>query len=106
MADIVKDNSSVVWGAVYQIPADEWLALDQKEGVAACAYKRTEVEVRLPHGESLGVTTYIVVDKTPPTAPSQDYLSLILRGAKQRGLPTEYVESIVARARELPSRGS
>ena len=90
VADIVPSSGDEVWGVVYDIPSDELPALDRKEGVPN-AYQRAIVSVITPSGERAEALTYTVVHKVPTESPSERYLALILKGAREWGLPAEYV---------------
>jgi hypothetical protein len=60
--------------------------LDEREG-AGFAYRRVEVE--LDQGER--AVAYEVIDKEPvEVAPAPEYTSLVLTGARERGLPEEW----------------
>ena len=93
VADVVPSNGDEVWGVVYDIPSDELPALDRKEGVPN-AYQRQDVSVIVQAGERAKALTYTVVQKVPTERPSQAYVDLILKGARERGLPAEYVRKL------------
>jgi gamma-glutamylcyclotransferase len=96
-ADIVSASGEEVWGALYEVPDGTLERLDAKEG-EGWAYRRIEVEVEVEHGgRRVAAEAYEVVDKeregVPPTP---DYAALLLRAARERGLPEEYVERVLA----------
>lgn len=93
VADVVPSTGHDVWGVVYDIPSDELPALDRKEGVPN-AYQRENVSVFIQSGERAAALTYTVVHKVPTEPPSQEYFELILRGARDWGLPDEYVRKL------------
>jgi gamma-glutamylcyclotransferase len=95
VADVVYAPGERVWGAAYDAPEAALMALDRKEG-AGFAYQRRHVEVELA-GELRSAVTYEVIDKdahVPPATP--EYTSLVLRGARQRGLPDEWLATLDA----------
>ncbi len=92
-ADIVSARGEVVWGALYELPDAAVRELDAKEG-QGFAYRRRPVRVR--QGErTWGAVAYEVIDKEPhEVAPTAEYLALVVRPARERGLPEEYVVAI------------
>ena len=94
VADVAPSSGDEVWGVVYDIPSDELAALDRKEGVAKDAYRRLHVYVTEPSGQRVRALTYTVVHKVPAELPSERYLDLILKGAREWKLPAEYVRKL------------
>jgi gamma-glutamylcyclotransferase len=96
-ADIIAAPGEEVWGALYEVPDGTLELLDAKEG-EGWAYRRIEVEVEVDRGgRRVAAEAYEVVDKeregVPPTP---EYAALLLRAARERGLPEEYVERVLA----------
>ena len=95
-ADIVPREGGEVWGVVYEL-ADPAL-LDGKEG-ASFAYRRREVEVELD-GRLAAALAYEVIDKEPTEVePTPDYAALLLRAARERGLPAGWLRELESRLR-------
>ncbi len=95
VADVVPARGGRVWGAAYEAPDTVLAALDRKEG-AGFAYRRRAVEVEIA-GELRPAVTYEVIEKdahAPPATP--EYASLVLRGARERGLPEEWLATLRA----------
>jgi gamma-glutamylcyclotransferase (GGCT)/AIG2-like uncharacterized protein YtfP len=89
-----------VWGALYAVGEAELAALDAKEFVAASGYRRREVVVH-HDGSEVAAATYEVVDKAEDElTPKAEYLALMLEGARERGLPEEWLDEL----RSLPAR--
>jgi gamma-glutamylcyclotransferase len=88
VADIVPHPDAEVWGALYEIDASSFAALDEYEG-APRAYRRELVRVIDDAGVEREATAYIA-NKTGEFAPSRGYLAQITRGAREHGLPEEY----------------
>ena len=88
--------TDVVWGAVYEIAADEKPWLDDAEGLGSGYVDRT-VAVESPSGP-IEATTYVASsDATRPgLKPYTWYKDFVLAGAIEHGLPLEYVETIRA----------
>lgn len=102
VADVVPSSGHQVWGVVYDIPSHELPALDRKEGIAKDAYRRLHVQVTEPSGQQVRALTYTVVHKVPTELPSERYLDLILKGAREWKLPAEYVR----RLEQIERRGN
>ena len=90
-ADIIDDEgASGVWGAVYELTADDWQRLAEAEGAA---YKRIKITVHEAGVEDcpLDCQAFRVVDPTGPHLPSKTYHDKIVRGALARGLPAGWI---------------
>jgi len=99
-ADVIPAVGHAVWGALYAVTQEHLAALDRKEFVAQSGYRRREVEV-VCEGEDVHAATYEVVDKAQDElTPKLDYLALMLRGARERGLPEEWLTHLAS----LPER--
>jgi gamma-glutamylcyclotransferase (GGCT)/AIG2-like uncharacterized protein YtfP len=97
-ADIVPAPAESVWGALYELSDAAFAALDRKEA-AGTAYERIEVEVELD-GRSVEAAAYAVIAKEPDEVPpTPDYVRSMLAGARERGVPDEYVALLEARSR-------
>ena len=93
--DLVSTPGATVWGALYELPGISLERLDAKEG-AGLAYARVEVEPVLA-GERRRAVTYEVIEKEPQQVPcSPDYAQLVLAGARERGLPDEWLRELEA----------
>ena len=67
----------------------------RQEGVSSGIYHPVTVSVHTPAGEQLECRCYQLVHRgSPDPRPSPQYKSVILRGAKQNGLPSEYQEML------------
>ncbi len=95
VVDVIPAPGKHVWGAAYDPPPDALEQLDLKEG-AGFAYRRVGVRVSL-HREMLEAMAYEVIDKdwkAPPATP--EYTEVVLRGARERGLPEEWLVTLRA----------
>jgi hypothetical protein len=92
VVDIVPTPGRSVWGVLYELPLGPG-ELDAKEG-AGFAYRRREVDV--VHGESqFAAFAYEVIEKEPAEVrPRPDYVELLVTGARENGLPPEYVAEL------------
>jgi gamma-glutamylcyclotransferase len=98
VANLAPCEGNEVWGALYLLTHREAERLDQTEGVQFGAYHRLNVEVHMIGGERICAFTYQSTRGVPGRKPSRRYLGLLLAGARQLGLPAEYIE----RLRSLP----
>lgn len=90
-ADVIPQEGSVVWGALYELPDEDLAALDRKE-LHGSGYKRRDVEVVVDGEARRPAVTYEVIDKAPrELTPKLDYLDLLVAGARERALPAGYV---------------
>jgi gamma-glutamylcyclotransferase len=94
VANIVCQPGARTCGVVYRISLDEAERLDRSEGVPAGFYRRIEVAVCTPSHEGLVAFTYQSSYASPGRKPSPRYLGLLLDGAREHGLPAEYVSQL------------
>ena len=96
-ANIEPAAESVVLGVVYRCTPDVLKIMDQYES----GYERRQVTVISENGERLEVTTYIALTghvTTVATAPTDEYLQRIVRGAAEHGIPEAYICDVVLNA--------
>jgi len=97
VGNIVRSEAEGVWGALFNISETDRLALDEFEGYPK-AYDRTEVEVKDKDGQACRALTYFRTGR-PLGKPHPDYEKVVLAGAKERGLPEDYVDRYLRVAR-------
>lgn len=92
-----KANASVLansnlWGVVYEISADLLSMLDKGEG----GYRRQRLPVRLADGSTAEVWTYSAnkPSNDPELRPYTWYKRFIIEGAREHGLPAEYIAQL------------
>jgi gamma-glutamylcyclotransferase (GGCT)/AIG2-like uncharacterized protein YtfP len=91
-ADIVPEQGAATWGALYEVSDGDLEALDEKE-LAGSGYARIGVDVVTGGGARSRAIAYEVIEKEPhELAPTPEYLALLARGARERGLPDEWIE--------------
>jgi gamma-glutamylcyclotransferase len=94
-ADIVPAPGEEVWGALYELPTGALDRLDAKEG-EGFAYRRVAVEVEAG-GRRLAAEAYEVAVREPnEVPPTPEYAVLLVRAARERGLPEEWVARLAA----------
>jgi cation transport regulator ChaC len=96
VANIVPDDSESVWGVVYLCNSDAITKMDKREGVADGHYVHRSVLVESLSGERIDALAYVAGEDfiCEPAKPSATYLETILDGARQHGLPSEYIAHI------------
>lgn len=103
-ATVVPDEGKYVWGAVWQLDRSDMENLDRQEGVSSNVYFPFEVEVETPDEQKLLCRCYQLCD-TPTKLnpgqpvpedrlPSELYLSVIIKGAQETGLPDDYIKQL------------
>jgi gamma-glutamylcyclotransferase len=86
-------SREAVWGSLWLFPAAELDALDEFEEVGRGFYERVTVKVVTPAGPVVEAMVY-QTRMTEPGRPAMGYISEVVRGAKESGLPASYVDRI------------
>ena len=92
IADIVADPEAEVWGVLSRVEESDLASLDEYEGVPV-GYRRERVTVLDESGQEHLAITY-VANPTGRFAPSKAYIEIILAGAREHGLPPDYVRRL------------
>jgi gamma-glutamylcyclotransferase (GGCT)/AIG2-like uncharacterized protein YtfP len=96
VADVLAAPGASVWGALYALDPAQLAAIDEKEG-AGWAYERRAVRVVADDGGELEAFAYAVIaPDAEHVQPSREYLQAMLDGARERGLPEDYVAALGA----------
>jgi gamma-glutamylcyclotransferase len=88
--NIVTAATEHVWGAIFDITERDRLTLDAFEGYPR-SYERKEVEARDVDGKIYRAMTYFRTGRALGK-PHPDYEKVVLDGAKECGLPEDYVD--------------
>lgn len=106
VAGLEEDTDSHVLGAVYQLSCSDLARLDECEGVPK-RYRREELSVS-PLGQSsdqdIAQTAWVyiaVAQPDGPFRPSKRYLCTMISGAREHGLPEDYIEEIRRKAEAI-----
>uniref|UniRef100_A0A672G8J6 Gamma-glutamylcyclotransferase b n=1 Tax=Salarias fasciatus TaxID=181472 RepID=A0A672G8J6_SALFA len=94
VATIEQSPGDEVWGVVWRMNMSDLESLDSQENVMLGAYSPVELSVRMS-GQDLHCRTYIM-NSCVYAPPSPQYLKVIVMGAEQNGLPTDYQEKLRA----------
>jgi gamma-glutamylcyclotransferase (GGCT)/AIG2-like uncharacterized protein YtfP len=94
-ANIISPGDGVL-GVVYGCSPADLNILDQYEP----GYDRQPVRVNLENGEAIAAMAYIMIPaQTGGTgSPSPEYLARIVTGAREQGLPEQYIDAVVGLA--------
>jgi gamma-glutamylcyclotransferase len=94
--DIVRTDrpGAAVFGVLYKIAASEGADLDSAEGLGF-GYDEAEIEV-CHDGDQRTVTAYVATATDPALKPYSWYRALVVAGAKEHGLPTDYIAKLEA----------
>ena len=96
-ANIRPAPGKTVHGVLYKIPETAYRSLDRFEGVPE-HYRRIEVQATNGEGKRIAAQAYIATKVEKGLRPAAHYLQGILDGAKEHGLPAEYISEIRAAA--------
>ncbi|XP_032413522.1 gamma-glutamylcyclotransferase [Xiphophorus hellerii] len=94
VATIEDSPGDEVWGVVWRMSISDLESLDNQENVMLGAYRPVELSVKTK-GQDISCRTYIM-NSCVYARPSPQYLQVIVMGAEQHGLPTEYQEKLRA----------
>lgn len=94
-AECTNNENDVVYGVVFEIATSEKPELDRKEGLGN-GYKEKTVSVYAQDGRELEAVTYYATSTDPKLKPYEWYKEHVVRGAREHGLPAEYVNTIEA----------
>ena len=92
MATITESPGETVWGAVWEVTSEDISNLDRQEGVHLGKFKRIELDIETDDG-TIHCCAYKMC---PPQCdvkgiPSHTYLNVIVAGAKEINLPSDYI---------------
>ncbi|XP_070579378.1 gamma-glutamylcyclotransferase-like [Ptychodera flava] len=94
-ANILPSPGDVTWGAVWEIGTQYIDALNREDAVDRGIYRNIEVQVETPEGEKISCRCLEMCSPLPEVGfPSPQYLSVIVDGAVQRGLPEDYIKML------------
>lgn len=103
-AGIEPSLEDCVWGALYRLTQADVARLHRSEGYHPSGFppsRHTVMDVAVrregPDGPWLEAYTYRAVPGRP-TPPSPEYMDHLIRGARQHGLPDDYVAKLEATA--------
>ncbi|XP_026278890.1 gamma-glutamylcyclotransferase-like isoform X1 [Frankliniella occidentalis] len=105
-ATVVPDPGESVWGAIWSLDIEDRDHLDEQESVGSGLYDVFNATVRVAGGGVLQCRCYLMREVPPRLAPGEArpaarqpslvYKQVLLHGARESGLPAEYVERMQA----------
>ncbi len=105
VADVLPDPGSDVWGVLWEVTGEHAEALDRYEGVARGQYRRATVRVEAVAGGEVEAFAYVICDPGEDGPTTDAYRDILLEGAREHGLPDEWVQAIES-VPTLPPRPS
>lgn len=94
VANLTREPGARVWGVLWCITPADAQHLDRTEGVHRGFYLREPVEVRDAGGRATHAFAYRSDRGRSGRKPSRRYLGLLLRGAREHGLPAEWIAEL------------
>ena len=91
VANVVAEHGARTCGVLYRITAEEGERLDRSEGLQGGFYRRIAVVVTAADAQRVAAFTYQSRYDSRGRKPSARYMGLLLEGAREHGLPAEYV---------------
>lgn len=101
VADVLPSAGDEVWGALYRLEAHHLTALDAYEvftpdgsGEANDYVRRVVTVTREGAPREVEAWCYFVRTPHGPVAPSERYRAALVEGARERGLPGDYINEM------------
>ena len=91
---IMEAPGEIVHGALYEVPEQELITLDNIEGIYKGRYKRETFLVLGEDGEFHPADLYRVLEPKGPFTPSREYVDIMLSGARELELDPDYIKKI------------
>ena len=91
VANVQPQDGARTCGVLYLLDPGELDRLDRSEGVPRGFYRRIPIEVVVGGEERVAAFTYQSSWTVAGRKPSARYLGLLVAGAREHGLPAEYV---------------
>lgn len=88
--------AKLVRGILYDVNDEELLHLDSIEGVPEGIYYRQTIYVVEESGKALKAATYRTTNPKGPFKPTKRYVGLMINGAKEHGLDSDYIRELEA----------
>jgi len=93
VANLSIDPGTSVWGVLFLMSREQHAHLDRTEGVGNGLYSRLRVDVEA--GTDLVVAETLISElRDPSRRPSHRYRSLLIEGAREHGLPVDYLRAL------------
>ena len=96
LANIVPDQNSTVEGVLYQLSKDQIEFLDKTE----VGYVRKQVTTTTADGKNFEAQAYVAESTREELKPEEEYLKLILEGAREHQFSEGYIQKIEMSAQD------
>ena len=96
VADVLPAPGSAVWGVLWRVTGEHVAALDRYEGVARGQYRRANVRVQSPAGETVEAFAYVIRAPGEEGPTTEGYRAILLEGARERRLPPAWIRTLEA----------
>ncbi|MCS6936110.1 MAG: gamma-glutamylcyclotransferase [Candidatus Bipolaricaulota bacterium] len=93
-ANIIPQSGAIVYGVLYKLTEKEMKTLDKYERVDEGHYQRKKLEITVEENEQVTAYVYVALRTKEGLRPTQDYLKCIIEGAKENGLPQDYIQQL------------
>jgi hypothetical protein len=91
-ANLVPEEGAEVYGVLFELEADDLAHVELTEGVLIGNYRRLDVAVEpLGGGAAVAAATLVADLRDSALVPSERYRALLVEGAREHGLPDEWV---------------
>ena len=90
-ANLVPDPEAATYGVAYEISADDRAHVEFTEGVQIGNYACVEIDVEPLVGGPMRAFTLTSDKRVPDLKPSIRYMSLLIDGAVEHGLPEDWI---------------
>ena len=108
-ANLVPEEGAEVCGVLFELEADDLAHVELTEGVLIGNYRRIEVVAAPLDGRDAVTAATLITDaRDPGLAPSERYRAVLVEGAREHGLPAEWIaflESLPARPETAEAAG-
>jgi len=89
-ASLAPEGGAGVWGGLYDVEPAHWTWLDGHEP----GYARADVRVVTEEGDEVSALTYVATTLTDEPVAFDWYKRLIVEGAREHGLPGDWVAAL------------
>ena len=101
ISSIMEAPGEMTYGVIYEMPTKEMDDLDVLESVPEGLYTRETFLVLGEDGEWHEGDLYRVANPEGPFTPAASYLDLMIEGAREHGLDTDFLKKLEAMRRSL-----
>lgn len=99
VSSLVEDAAGAVHGLLLPLPAEALGFVRHKEGVLSGLFEEKQGVAKTPAGTDSACLFYVAVPArtVPEERPAARFLETLIKGARERGLPADWISSLEAR---------